>query len=197
MILLYRYLDFLLSAAEFESDGFFSGLPSYQIDRIPGSGMYHWYCRRQPSTEGFVFKRRLAKIMGAMSCGDWEQKKYRTNLNRLQLVELKSEWIKEWCKVNSLSSLWIVHFIYASCYFDCSGWKQFKRIPSGLQNASGRIRSHRISFHFSDCVIRFRFNDWNIQSKTITSYKPFEITSRYVATILVSFKRHLTTWIYI
>jgi len=56
-------------AAEFDADPFFSGYLPYQIDRVPGSGMYHWYCRREPSVEGFVYKRRLAKLMGQMSCG--------------------------------------------------------------------------------------------------------------------------------
>lgn len=55
-------------AAEFEADPFFMGNPQYQIDRVPGSGMYHWYCRKQPAVEGFVFKRRLAKLMGQISC---------------------------------------------------------------------------------------------------------------------------------
>eukprot|EP00794_Sanderia_malayensis_P014153 gene14153-15631_t len=41
---------------------------SYQIERMPNTGLYHWYCRNMPQVEGFTYKRRMAKFEGMSNC---------------------------------------------------------------------------------------------------------------------------------
>ena len=61
-------MPFLLGAEMYSMDPY-ERLPEYQIDRAPGSAVYHWYCRRNPSIEGYAYKRRRAKLMGMINCG--------------------------------------------------------------------------------------------------------------------------------